>query len=51
MNQGKTVDAVGTMKAAPSAAQAKHEWALSDQDASRLQSEGAYIQVSQLTVP
>lgn len=48
---GNVVDAKGTVKKAPSAAQAKREWALSDQDASKLEQEGAYIQVSQLTVP
>lgn len=48
---GKLVDAKGTVEKAPSVAQAKREWSLSDQDASRLEHEGAYIQVSRLTVP
>jgi hypothetical protein len=39
------------VKKAPSEAQAKRAWDLSDQDASRLEHEGAYIEVSQLTVP
>lgn len=48
---GKVVDAAGTVEKAPSAAQAKRAWALPEQDAKRLEQEGAYIQVSQLTVP
>jgi hypothetical protein len=48
---GKMVDAKGTVKKAPSAEQAEREWSLSDQDASRLEHEGAYIQVSELKVP
>lgn len=50
-SQGKSVNAAGVIKAAPSATQAKQEWKLSDQDASRLEQQGAYIQVSQLTLP
>ena len=48
---GEIVNAKGTVKKAPSEAQAKREWQLNDQDASRLEKEGAYVQVSQLTVP
>jgi hypothetical protein len=48
--QAKIVDARGRVEKAPPAARAKREWNLSDQDASRLEKEGAYIQVSQLTV-
>jgi hypothetical protein len=48
---GRLVNAKGTVEKAPSAAKAKREWSLSDEDASRLEQEGAYIQVSQLTQP
>ena len=39
------------MRKAPSEAQVKREWSLPDQDAKQLEQEGAYVQVSQLTVP
>lgn len=48
---GNTVDAQGTVVKAPPGSVAKREWALSAQDTSRLEKEGAYIEVSQLTVP
>jgi hypothetical protein len=48
---GNVVNAHGMVKRAPSASVAKREWALSDQDAARLEHEGAYIQVSEVTVP
>lgn len=48
---GRLVDALGTVKKAPPEAHAKHEWDLSDQDASRLEKQGAYLQVSQLSLP
>lgn len=48
---GQIVDAIGTVKRAPSEKQAKREWDLSSKDAARLEHEGAYIEVSQLTVP
>ena len=48
---GQVVDATGKVEKAPSEAQAKREWNLSDKDASHLEHEGAYIEVSQLTVP
>jgi hypothetical protein len=48
---GELVDAKGTVKKAPSASQARREWALSGQDASRLEKEGAYVQLSKLTIP
>lgn len=48
---GATVDATGTVKRAPNALEAKQKWNLSDDDAAQLEREGAYIQVSQLSVP
>jgi hypothetical protein len=48
---GRMVDAKGTVKKAPSEAQAKREWDLSNNDAARLEKEGAYIEVSRLTIP
>jgi hypothetical protein len=48
---GKNVDAKGTVKKAPPQAQAMSEWGLNKQGASRLENEGAYIEISQLTVP
>ena len=51
VDSGNMIDAKGSIKKAPPATEAKREWSLSDQDASRLEHEGAYIQVSQLTVP
>lgn len=50
-NSGSMVNATGTVEKAPSEAQAKREWSLSNEDAQRLEKEGAYIQVSQLTAP
>ena len=49
VDQGVLVDAIGTVKKAPPKAEAKRQWALSDDDASRLENQGAYIEVSQLT--
>lgn len=51
VNKGKIVDAKGTIEKAPSAAQARRRWDLTDDDATRLEQEGVYIEVSQLTVP
>lgn len=51
VTQGELVNAKGTVKKAPPEAQAKREWALSDHDASNLEQQGAYVQLSQLTVP
>jgi hypothetical protein len=48
---GAVVDAIGIVKKAPPAAQAKREWGLNNQQASRLEHDGAYIQISHLTVP
>jgi hypothetical protein len=51
VEQGQIVNAKGVVEKAPPKNQAKHEWALSDSDASRLEQEGAYIEVSQLSIP
>ena len=51
VDTGKIVDAAGTVKKAPPAPQAKREWSLSNQDASRLEQEGAYIELSQVNIP
>lgn len=48
---GEIVDAKGIVKKAPPANEAKREWSLSDQDASRLEKQGAYVQVSELMIP
>jgi hypothetical protein len=48
---GSPVDATGTVKTAPPSFEAKQKWDLSDDDVARLEKEGVYIQVSQLTVP
>lgn len=49
--RGQMVDAQGTVEKAPPADRARHDWGLSNQDALRLEHEGAYIQVSELTTP
>jgi hypothetical protein len=51
VDTGKIVVAAGTVKKAPPARQARREWSLSNQDATRLEQEGAYIQISELNVP
>jgi hypothetical protein len=51
VNQGEVVNAKGTVKKAPPKAKAEQAWSLSPQDASRLEHEGAYIEVSQLSIP
>lgn len=51
LTQGKKVDAQGTVRPAPTAAEAKRQWALSDKDASKLESQKAYIELSQVTTP
>lgn len=48
---GEIVSVLGTVQKAPPQAQAQRDWNLSDQGAMRLEQEGAYIQVSRLTVP
>lgn len=51
LEDGKVIDAKGTVQKAPPESQAKQDWALSDQDASRLEQQGAYVQISELSVP
>jgi hypothetical protein len=51
VNAGSVVNATGSVEKAPPAAQAERQWSISAQDAQRMENEGAYIQVSQLTVP
>lgn len=48
---GSTVDAQGTVKKAPPQSEAVRYWALSQQGVDRLENEGAYVQISQMTVP
>lgn len=48
---GSPVDASGTVQTAPPGYEAKRQWDLSDADVARLEKEGVYIQVSQLTQP
>jgi hypothetical protein len=48
---GNAVDATGTVEKAPPSFEAKRKWDLSPEDTARLEKEGVYIQVSQLTVP
>jgi hypothetical protein len=50
LKKGKEVNAEGTVRPAPTAAEAKHEWALSDKDASKLEDQKAYIELSHLSV-
>lgn len=48
---GKLVDVSGTVEKAPSKQRAEHDFGLSADGASRLEHDGAYIQLSQLTPP
>ena len=48
---GQNVSATGLVKQAPPPDQAKQRWALSDEDMARLEQQGAYIELSQLTIP
>jgi hypothetical protein len=45
---GVRVNITGTVARAPSAAQAKRLWALSDNDVNRLEQQGAYVQATQV---
>jgi hypothetical protein len=45
---GVRVNITGTVARAPSAAQAKRMWALSDNDAKQLEQQGAYVQATQV---
>jgi len=48
---GRDVNAMGVVRQAPPPDQAKQKWALSDEDTVQLEQQGAYIELSQLTVP
>lgn len=48
IQQGQRVNVTGTVARAPSASDAKHMWALSDDDAGRLEQQGVYIQATQV---
>lgn len=49
ISQGNLVDITGTVEKAPPKDQAKKQWQLGDDDANRLEQEGAYIQATQVT--
>lgn len=49
--RGQLADAIGTVEKAPSEARAKHEWKLDAADASRLEKEGVYLNVGQISIP
>lgn len=51
VNRGKRVNLRGTVRKAPPEAVAEHDWSLPGQDANRLEQQGAYIELSQLTAP
>lgn len=51
VSRGTLVDAIGTVKKAPSASHATHEWKLSSGDVAQLEKQGVYLDVSQLSVP
>ena len=46
--QGDTINVIGTVQKAPTAAIAKQQWSLNDDQANRLQQQGAYIQASEV---
>lgn len=48
LQQGQRVNVTGTVARAPSADNAKRMWSLSDDDAKRLEQQGAYIQATQV---
>lgn len=48
IGQGNRIDVTGTVQKAPSQAEAKQQWSLSDDDAAQLEREGAYIQAIQV---
>lgn len=48
IQQGSRVNVTGKVARAPSAADAKRMWKLSDDDANRLEQQGAYVQASQV---
>lgn len=49
VSEGDRVDITGTVEKAPPKGEAQHNLQLSDDDASRLEQEGAYIQATQVT--
>jgi hypothetical protein len=48
VQQGDRVNVTGTVTRAPSAANAKNMWKLSDDDANRLEQQGVYIQATEV---
>ena len=48
---GRDVNATGMVRQAPPPDQAKQKWSLSDEDMAELEQQGAYIELSQLTIP
>lgn len=50
IQQGERVNVSGTVARAPSAADAKNMWKLSDDQAKRLEQQGAYIQATEVEV-
>jgi len=50
VSQGKNVNADGLVEQAPPANEAKQAWAISDDDASKLEKQGAFIEISELTL-
>ena len=50
VSQGNSVNADGLVEQAPSATEAKEAWAISDGDAAKLEKQGAFIEISQLTL-
>ncbi len=48
IQQGARVNITGVIARAPSAAEARRMWKLSDNDANRLEQQGAYVQASQV---
>ncbi len=51
ITRGELVDAIGTVKKAPPASRATRVWKLDSTDASRLEKQGVYLDVSELSLP
>ncbi len=49
ISEGSRININGTLEKAPPAAQAKQQWSLSDDDANRLEQQGAYINATEVT--
>jgi hypothetical protein len=49
ISEGSRININGTVEKSPSAAQAKQQWSLSDDDANSLEQQGAYIQATEVT--